>query len=245
MNGRTEMTQHYLTRLTELTASIRAATAAAEAARAHQADAQSLGDADPNVRAAEKSYQTAAEAELRALGELAAAQAERKRIFDSFLALTFEQLRLGASRALGRNDPLRAIADSGDIFQEVVLRLVKKFNSDQLLSFPNPAAFYSFVTLEFSREVGNLCRHRDRQPQPVGDAVKPIPGPDDGASWIEINEIIDKLDPELAVIFRLKYMHNYSIAEIAAALGLGERTTARRVEKAKEIMAGYLRRVTE
>jgi RNA polymerase sigma-70 factor (ECF subfamily) len=117
--------------------------------------------------------------------------------------------------------------DAEDILQNIFAGLVRReFPSDLLR---NPKAYFYRAAFNLSM---NVLRDRKRRPSVEdGEAIHRIPADPEAEAAKEergrsLQEAIASLPPGAAQVVLLRYVHNYSIAEIAKLLGTTRGTVA-------------------
>jgi RNA polymerase sigma factor (sigma-70 family) len=144
-----------------------------------------------------------------------------------------------ARRMLRAFPNVRRLADTGDVYQEAVVRLLHSL--EQL--DPPPASVRDFLGLaatHIRRELLDLTRccgtARRRGDEPLGtggtranpDPTVPEDAPDELERWRRFHEEVEKLPAGLREGVGLRFYHGWNEAEIAELFRVTERTVRRR-----------------
>jgi RNA polymerase sigma factor (sigma-70 family) len=143
----------------------------------------------------------------------------------------FERL----ARRMLRNFPnVRRLADTGDVYQESVMRLLRSLKQLE----PPPATARDFLGLaaaHIRRELldlagwcGALKRRGEVPLDAAHDAPSPAHDPDELTAWQRFHEEVEKLPAAEREVVGLRFYHGWSEADIAALFGVTERTIRRR-----------------
>jgi RNA polymerase sigma factor (sigma-70 family) len=144
------------------------------------------------------------------------------------------------ARRMLRGFPIvRRLADTGDVFQESVLRLLRSLR--QLDRAPGSVReFLGLAATHIRRELVDLarrCRADKRRGDVPLDAAGSGPGIDPTASaedaddldnWRRFHEEVEKLPVEEREVINLRFYHGWSLADIASLFGVSERSVRRR-----------------
>jgi RNA polymerase sigma factor (sigma-70 family) len=158
---------------------------------------------------------------------------------DELLRAAGERLERLARRMLRDFPNVRRLADTGDVFQESVLRLLRSLA--QLESVPGSVReFLGLAAAHIRRELLDLARRcgaakrRGDQPLATGetsecfDPSAPEEHPDELERWRRFHEEVEKLPVEEREVVGLRFYHGWSEAQIAELFGVTERTVRRR-----------------
>lgn len=131
-------------------------------------------------------------------------------------------------------------ADAEDVPQSIFLRLLRSGMTPDLQRNPKGYLYRAAVNLSL-----NLIRSRKRQAV-AGDAEHlEVPAGSDSNSAEETHRrlaaAIAELDPEAAQMLILRYVHNYSDAEIAKLLGTSRGTIAMRLFRSRARLKRLMR----
>jgi RNA polymerase sigma-70 factor, ECF subfamily len=134
----------------------------------------------------------------------------------------------------------RRSEDAEDVVQTVFIRLLRRGMPPEFRS--NPKAYLYRAAINQSL---NIIRTRRRNPTAELDALEAPAATADTSSKEEIHrklyEAIAGLHPQAAEIVLLRYMHNYSDADIAKLLGKSRVTIAVRLHRARAQLKKLLR----
>ncbi len=134
-------------------------------------------------------------------------------------------------RAEGR---LRGWAETGDVFQNAMLRLCRALQGVRPAS---PQAFFRLAAVQIRRELIDLARTRGRSPTaaalPAGSPPPAEPadwrdGPDHLAVWSEFHEQIGTFPEEERAVFDLVLYQGLTHAEAGQLLNVSTKTVQRR-----------------
>jgi len=164
---------------------------------------------------------------LAVAGDDAALDALLRHCSDRFTALT--------RRMLGDFRRVRRWAETDDVLQNALMRLVKALHSVKPAS---PREFLALASLQIRRELIDLAR-RCYGPEGIGanheSTPNVAPDPTDGrdepstlAQWTELHEQIGALPDEEREVVSLLFYQGLSQAEAAEVLGMPLRTLQRR-----------------
>ncbi|HEX5269533.1 MAG TPA: sigma-70 family RNA polymerase sigma factor [Gemmataceae bacterium] len=162
---------------------------------------------------------------------------------DELIRASCRRLERLARRMLRDFANLRPLADTGDVLNGALLRLVETL---QKLDPPPPSArdYYALAACHVRRELIDLARYYGRAKRGGGRPVALAPTDSDGRgidppdpaadspdaleSWARFHEAVEGLPAEQREVVGLKFYHGWGTAEIAELLGLEERTCRRR-----------------
>lgn len=166
-------------------------------------------------------------------------QAGDRMASDELLRAAGDRLEKLARRMLRAFPNVRRWADTGDVFQESVVRLLRSL--EQL--DPPPASVQDFLNLaaaHIRRELLDLARRcgtakrRGDVPLDAGgsqggfDPAASMDDPDELELWRRFHEEVEKLPVEQREVISLRFYHGWTEAEIAELFGVTERTVRRR-----------------
>ena len=146
----------------------------------------------------------------------------------------FENL---ARRMLNRFPDLRQWAQTADVAQEAMLRLLRALRS---VSPQTTRDFFNLAAEQIRRQLIDLARQYRRVPVqalPVGDSSgdgsdPPAPAGTDLERWEHFHEAVAKLPAEQREVIGLTFYHGWTQARIAELFGVDERTIRRRWREA-------------
>ncbi len=156
---------------------------------------------------------------------------------DAFLRKVCVRLERLARRMLRGYPNVKDWADTDDVFQSALLRLL---HSLRRLRPESTRDFMTLAALHIRRELLDLARHfRRRLDRPGGAAGNdsdplahwPDPhgaGPADLERWAAFHEQVDQLPAEEREVVALTFYHGWTQREIAALFAVDERTVRRR-----------------
>ena len=163
------------------------------------------------------------------------------RLFETFYA-EFRQI---AHARLRKSAPL-TLVETTVLVNESYLRLV---NTGKL-AVGDRVHFLAYAARAMRSIIVDLVRERMAQRRGCGhaeitlntDVAEAVPAAE--AEIVAVNEALDSLaavDPRLVEVVELRYFAGFTETEIAAALGVTERTVRRLWEKARVLLAATLR----
>lgn len=160
-----------------------------------------------------------------------------------------QQLQRHARKMLSGFPSLRRWVESGDVFQNAMIRLLRALEEVRPQS---PKHFVSLACLQIRRELIDLARHyfgpegkgakhatqvppndAEEAPPPLYDPEQTTSEPTRLASWAEFHEQINSLPEEERQVFDLLWYQEMTQAEAATILGMSERTLKRRWQSAR------------
>ncbi|MCE9534302.1 MAG: RNA polymerase sigma factor [Planctomycetes bacterium] len=160
---------------------------------------------------------------------------------DALLRHCGERLTILTRRMLGRYARVRRWAETDDVLQNALVRLVGALRS---VKPQTSREFLALATLQIRRELIDLARHyygpegvganhHSRGPQQGTPADQEGPPdvrdePSSIAQWAELHEQIDLLPVEEREVLDLLFYQEFSQAEAAEALNVSVRTIQRR-----------------
>jgi RNA polymerase sigma factor (TIGR02999 family) len=163
---------------------------------------------------------------------------------DSLFQSVYPELRRMAAARLRRHRR-NTLLDTTELVHESYMRFVQAGR----LAVEDRAHFMGYAGKIMRSVIVDTVR--ERQAQRRGGAQSPItldsqigiPGTDAGAEILEVHEALDGLavhDPRLVQVVELRYFAGMTDAQVAEALGVGERTVRRDWEKARLLLAESL-----
>ena len=141
-----------------------------------------------------------------------------------------------AAALLGGSD-----ADVNDVVQETFLAAF----DGGLKAFKGNASLTTWLSSVLTNRVRKLRRHRRSRPAGPLDRVERQPAADDQASRspatqveqrIDVAAMLDNLPPEYREVIVLRELQQMSYAEMAAVLGIPERTAETRLTRARRLL---------
>lgn len=149
-----------------------------------------------------------------------------------------ERMERLARRMLRAFPNVRRNADTGDVFQESVVRLLRTLEQ---LDPPPPSVrdFFRLAAAHIRRELLDLARRcgaakrRGEVALPEGDSASAFDppaaddDPDEMDRWRRFHEEVEKLPVEEREVIGLRFYHGWSEAEIAELFGVSDRTIRR------------------
>ena len=167
---------------------------------------------------------------------------------EHLLALVYDELRRLAAAKLAREAPGQTLQATA-LVHEAWLRLSRESHS----TWRNREQFYAIAAETMRRILVDRARRR-RTRKHGGemeridvDAVE-LPSPPDEALVLEVHEALEKLaaeDPEKAQVVKLRFFVGLENAEVAALLGVSEKTVRRHWTFAKAWLFRAMRGGTE
>ncbi|MBI1831938.1 MAG: sigma-70 family RNA polymerase sigma factor [Planctomycetes bacterium] len=167
-----------------------------------------------------------------------AAVAGDQAAIDALLRQYSERLTLLTRRMLGDFKRVRRWAETDDVLQNALLRLVAAIRSVKPTTSRD---FLALATLQIRRELIDLARHyygpaglgANHESQGADDSNKADPAdvrhePSSLAQWTELHQQIDALPEEERDVVGLLFYQGLSQAEAAEVLGISLRTVQRR-----------------
>jgi RNA polymerase sigma-70 factor (ECF subfamily) len=135
--------------------------------------------------------------------------------------------------------------DAEDILQTVFLRVIRQEHAGQLATNPRAYLYRAAVNL-------SLDMLRSRRRRTFTDELDEIEAPVTGDSALldqdlhrRLNDALAALSPAAAQILVLRYVHDYSDAEISKLLGTSRGAIALRLFRLRARLKKILGRVTE
>jgi RNA polymerase sigma-70 factor (ECF subfamily) len=178
-------------------------------------------------------------------GDRSAAEALCRRV-----ARRFELL---ARKMIDRFPAVRVLADSDDVFQEAIMRLLHTLTTLRPATerdLLNLAAVHLRRTLlDLSRRVASrpdlhrrcsMLGSEDSCDDPIEDLAEPGPPPEDLERWCQFHEAIERLPVAERQVMDLVFYHGWSQQRIAELFRVDERTVRRRWRHACDRIAREL-----
>jgi RNA polymerase sigma factor (TIGR02999 family) len=171
---------------------------------------------------------------------LEAARRGEPGIVDRIVALTYQELRELAHKRLRRGHPI-TLLDTGALVNECYLRLVKVgelYAEDRAHFLGYAGRVMRSIVVDFARERLALRRGGDVLHVSVGtDVPDPTTAAEDEVVRLDAAlQELSRLDARLMQVVELKYFGGLNSNEIAAALGIAERSVRRDWQKARALL---------
>lgn len=159
---------------------------------------------------------------------------------DELLHAAGLRLELLARKMLRQFPNVRRWADTGDVLQNALIRLLRSLQSVQPETTRD---FLNFAAVHIRRELLDLARHFDSQKHLLGRKPTDQVGaagadlarhadtpetPDELELWRRFHEAVEQLPVEEREVVSLTFYHGRNKAEIGDLLGVNERTVRRR-----------------
>jgi RNA polymerase sigma factor (TIGR02999 family) len=145
----------------------------------------------------------------------------------ALFGLVYQELRRMARRIMRGEDPEHTLQPTA-LVHEAFLRLF----DGQPVNWNNREHFFASAAIEMRRALVDYARRRRSLKRQPPDAP-PAPGQPRPTIWAEVIELdwvlteLGKLNPRAAAIVDLRYFAGFTVEEVAAALGMTERTVYR------------------
>jgi len=166
-------------------------------------------------------------------------QAGDSKAADELLRRIGERVERLVRRMLRGYPNVRSWADTGDIFQGAVCRLL---NTLRKLAPANTRDFFNLAAVHIRRELLDLARkyagkqelrargqdESDEDEQPVAEQVEP----EELEMWTRLHETVEQLPAEDREVFSLVFYHGWTQPQIAELFTVNERTIRRRWQSA-------------
>lgn len=153
-------------------------------------------------------------------------------------------------RMLRRNPAVQRWVESGDVFTNTALRLLRALETTDVA---NTQEFFNLATAVIRRELIDLARHlhgpmgiganHDSVGARAGRAAPEPPAPedpDDLDRWAALHEAVQQLPAEEREVFGLTLYHGLSQQQVADLVGVHVRTVRRRMAAAVEALGAAL-----
>jgi RNA polymerase sigma-70 factor (ECF subfamily) len=152
---------------------------------------------------------------------------------------------------LRRNPPVQRWADTGDVFQNAALRILRALEDTQVA---DTREFFNLAAAIIRRELIDLARHfygpqgiganhasnAPRDANSVLDVGTRADDPADLDRWAALHEAAESLPAEEREVFGLTFYHDWTQQQIAELFGVDERTVRRRLRRAVEALSEAL-----
>jgi RNA polymerase sigma factor (sigma-70 family) len=174
---------------------------------------------------------------------LARAQAGDSAARDDLIRRCSRRLELLTRKMLRDFPAVRRWEETGDVFQNAAVRLVRALNA---VTPTSTREFFGLAAEQIRRELVDLARHY-RGPEGLGRNLAnaptpdlsgpaafdpPAPSVDDLDRWTIFHEAVHRLPAEEREVFMLTFYHGWKQADIAAMFQVDERTIRRRWQAA-------------
>jgi RNA polymerase sigma-70 factor (ECF subfamily) len=154
---------------------------------------------------------------------------------DALLRHCSDRLTLLTRRMLGDFRRVRRWAETDDVLQNALVRLLGALRS---VRPQTPRAFLALASLQIRRELLDLVRHfygpqgigahHDSLPAGADGSAGPAAEPTAKARWTELHELVDSLPSEEREVVDLLFYQGLSQAEAGEMMGVSLRTVQRR-----------------
>lgn len=154
---------------------------------------------------------------------------------DELLKAVLNRLQKLAARMIRGFPNVRGLADTDDVLQNSVLRLLRTLRS---LRPQTPRDFFNLAAVHIRRELIDLARRtRGKETVPLNpagssDAPRPTeptaPTMADSDQWVRFHEAVDQLPLEEREVVGLVFYHGWTQHKIAELFQVDERTIRRR-----------------
>jgi RNA polymerase sigma factor (sigma-70 family) len=135
---------------------------------------------------------------------------------------------------------VRTLADTDDVLQAALIRLVRALRETQPATSRD---FVNFAALQMRRELLDLARRvRTRPPidssqqNPTGNSATEAETDDELDDWQRFHEAVEALPVEQREVFGLTYYHGWSQEQIAELFDVDKRTVRRHWRAAKDAL---------
>jgi RNA polymerase sigma-70 factor (ECF subfamily) len=166
---------------------------------------------------------------------------------DDLLRAAGNRLELLARRMLRSFPNVKVWADTGDVLQNALLRLLRTLHSIKPASTRD---FLNLAAVQIRRELLDLARQfaGRRYGHATGGtdsdllaaAAAPSDSPAELELWRRFHDAVENLDPEEREVVSLTFYHGWTQPQIAELLGVAERTVRRRWTSATARLAQLL-----
>src|SRR5262245_47373564 len=158
---------------------------------------------------------------------------------DALIRTIGQRMEVLASRMLRGYPNVRCWADTNDVLQGAVWRLL---NTLQKLRPASTRDFFNLAAAHVRRELLDLARRAAGKPKPGSGPrveedsdlapVAPDAPADELELWGRFHEAVERLPPEDREVFSLAFYHGWTPPQIAELYGVNERTVRRRWQSA-------------
>jgi RNA polymerase sigma-70 factor (ECF subfamily) len=163
-----------------------------------------------------------------------------------------QRLRELSSRMLRKYPSVQRYAETGDVYQNACLRLMKALEE---VKPGSTREFYALAAVQVRRELLDLARHYKvpgRGIQPMPDASGSSSGYDPAAPdavntdeldrWARFHEEVEKLPADLREVVGLRFYHGWPEERIATLLNVSTRSVQRYWKEALADLKGKVDR---
>jgi RNA polymerase sigma-70 factor (ECF subfamily) len=164
------------------------------------------------------------------------------------------RLEVLARKMLRRFPNVKAWAQTGDVLQGALMRLLRSLNKAQPSGMRD---FYSLATVQMRRELLDLARHFSRREggagarqasqvpadSSAGDLLEATPAPEDVADlerWAAFHRGVEGLPPEEQEVVSLVFYHDWPQEQVAELFQVHVRTIRRWWQSALVTLRGQL-----
>jgi RNA polymerase sigma-70 factor (ECF subfamily) len=158
---------------------------------------------------------------------------------DELLRAASDRLERLTRKMLGQFPRVQRWAETGDVLQGALLRLLRSL---EVVPLSSTREFFRLAAEQIRRELLDLARHYygprglgANHASQAGTETGPTPEPIDTTDepselekWCLFHEAVERLPAEEREVVGLIYYHGWSTAEVAELFGVSERTVRRR-----------------
>jgi RNA polymerase sigma-70 factor (ECF subfamily) len=171
---------------------------------------------------------------------------------DALIRACHDRLERLARRMLRGFPNVRRWADTGDVFQNATMRLLRALDQ---MDVADTRGLFNLAATMIRRELIDLARHFNG-PEGVGanhashgpgDAARAVPDRPDPTTdpaklerWTALHEAAERLPAEEREVFGLVFYHGWTQAQVGALLGIDPRTVRRRWAAACQVLHAAL-----
>jgi RNA polymerase sigma-70 factor (ECF subfamily) len=145
---------------------------------------------------------------------------------DELVEAVAERMRRVAHRMLQGYPGVRAMADTSDVVQNSLLRLLAALRKVQPKSTRDFFQFAAYLTRQELIDLLRRCARRQAEVLPPA-VVDPEPAPDHLDAWLHFHEAVEELPPAEREVVSLAFYHGWTQAQIAEVVGVDVRTVRR------------------
>lgn len=169
---------------------------------------------------------------------------------DALIRACHDRLERLARRMLRGFPNVRRWADTGDVFQNAAMRLLRALEQ---MDVSDTRALFNLAATMIRRELIDLARHFDGPEgvganhashapggPPVPDRPDPTTDPARLERWTALHEAAERLPVEEREVFGLVFYHGWTQAQVGALLGVDPRTVRRRWAAACKVLHAAL-----
>ncbi len=161
---------------------------------------------------------------------LAAIQGGRREATDQLLPLVYRELRQMANRQMGREAPGQTLQPTA-LVNEAYMRLI----DDRYLPWQNRAHFFTAaaeamrrILIDRARRAARVKHGGDRMRVTLGHQTPgEQPSPEELLTLDQAIDKLDKLDPSMCEVVKLRYFAGLTVPETASCLDVSPRTVNR------------------